>query len=119
MALKLRARWQREQVGGAADKKAGRRGNAILPTRAPASFKRLLGGLRLRLHRPAGARRLNNHIYGGQQADQDDRIQYEEQGVARPEVEGGQHQYDEGTRDDSVEVVPIVSCAHKLEDEAA
>src|SRR5712691_13451990 len=85
----------------------------------PASFKRLLGGLRLRLHRPVGARRLNNHIDGGQQADQDDRIQYEEQRVARLEVEGGQHQYDEGTRDDSIEVVPIVSCVHKLEDEAA
>src|SRR2546430_2133413 len=35
------------------------------------------------------------------------------------EVEGGQHQYDEGPRDDSIDVVPIVSCAHKLEDEAA
>jgi hypothetical protein len=32
------------QGGGAADKEAGRRGNAILPTRAPASFKRMLGG---------------------------------------------------------------------------
>src|SRR3989449_10837487 len=115
MALKLRARWQRAQGGGAADKKAGRRGNAILPTRAPASFKRLLGGLRLRLHRPAGARRLNHHIYGGQQADQNDRIQYEEQRVARPREEGGQQQYDGGTREDSVQVVTERTSAHKLE----
>src|SRR2546425_9927628 len=40
------------------------------------STKRFLGGLRLRLHRPAGARRLNIHIYGGLQADQADRIQF-------------------------------------------
>src|SRR5206468_12802346 len=38
IALKLRA-----QGGGAADRKARRRGNAILPTRAPGSFKRMLG----------------------------------------------------------------------------
>src|SRR5438874_4481001 len=43
MALKLRAQCPRAQGGGAADKEAGRRGNAILPTRAPGSFKRLLG----------------------------------------------------------------------------
>src|SRR2546429_9982912 len=44
MALKLRAQCPRAQGGGAADKRAGQRGNAILPTRAPGSFKRLLGG---------------------------------------------------------------------------
>src|SRR2546430_7753227 len=43
IALKLRAQRPQAQGGGAADKKAGRRGNAILPTRAPGSFKRLLG----------------------------------------------------------------------------
>src|SRR5438874_4933661 len=43
MALKLRAQCPRAQGGGAADKEAGRRGNAILPARAPGSFKRLLG----------------------------------------------------------------------------
>src|SRR2546425_2248430 len=49
MALKLRARWQRAQGGGAAETKAGRRGNAILPTRAPASFKRMLDGARCQI----------------------------------------------------------------------
>src|SRR5439155_12295863 len=39
----LRAQRPGAQGGGAADKKAGRRGNAILPTRAPGRFKRLLG----------------------------------------------------------------------------
>src|SRR6266853_1788511 len=45
MALKLRAQRPRAQGGRAADKKAGRRGNAIPPyLGAPGSFKRLLGG---------------------------------------------------------------------------
>ena len=45
------------QGGGAADKKAGRRGNAILPTRAPDSFKRMLEGGRpkLKVSRRLGA----------------------------------------------------------------
>src|SRR2546430_2692027 len=43
IALKLRAQRPGAQGGGAADKRAGQRGNAILPTRAPGSFKRLLG----------------------------------------------------------------------------
>src|SRR5437763_15941389 len=42
IALKLRAQRPRAQGGGTADKKAGWLGNAILPTRAPDSFKRLL-----------------------------------------------------------------------------
>src|SRR5205823_9466784 len=43
IALKLRAKCPRAQGVGAADKKVSQRGNAILPTRAPVSFKRLLG----------------------------------------------------------------------------
>jgi len=45
--------------GGAEEKKAGRRGNAILPTRAPASFKRTLGG------RPSGRASRGGPIVGG------------------------------------------------------
>src|ERR1051325_1281000 len=45
MALKLRAQRPQAQGGGAAEKKAGWRRNAILPCLgAPASFKRMLGG---------------------------------------------------------------------------
>jgi len=44
MALKLRAQRPRAEGVGGADKKAGRRGNAILPYMcAPGSFKRMLG----------------------------------------------------------------------------
>src|SRR5882724_7904409 len=45
IALKLQAERPLAQGGGAADTKASRRGNGILPClRAPDSFKRLLGG---------------------------------------------------------------------------
>jgi len=45
---RLRAQRPPAQGGGAADKEARQRGNAILPyLRAPGSFKRLLGGTRL------------------------------------------------------------------------
>jgi len=47
IALKLRAQRPRAQGGGTADKKAGWLGNAILPTRAPDSFKRLLNSTAL------------------------------------------------------------------------
>src|SRR2546422_5962517 len=42
IALKLRAQRLRAQGGGTGEREAGQRGNAILPTRAPGSFKRLL-----------------------------------------------------------------------------
>src|SRR5438874_11932076 len=42
----------RAQGGGTAEKKARGRGNAILPTRAPASFKRMLGAGQSRQLRP-------------------------------------------------------------------
>src|SRR6266702_6888561 len=54
MALKLRAQYPLAQGSGTAAKKAGQRGNAILPTRAPGSFKRLLGG------GPSNARRVHH-----------------------------------------------------------
>jgi len=42
IALKLRAQRLRAHGGGTGEREAGQRGNAILPTRAPGSFKRLL-----------------------------------------------------------------------------
>src|SRR2546428_713937 len=58
IALKLRAQRLRAQGGGTGEREAGQRGNAILPTRAPGSFKRSSeSAKRKRAHGVVGPRR--------------------------------------------------------------